>query len=154
MPKLKTEEIVDLPDADLIADEAVGPDAVAALAAEAEPPEKPGGTPDLVPYQSLARRQKAVLYRALGAMQDNSKTVVGLKGTKAKPAADDGTVSVTEAAALMDLMADAEDVVLAAAVSRDDAELWLTIASDADLMGLFSWYVSVMQPGEATPSSD
>ena len=143
-PKVKD---IALPDDDQVAEKVAGPDKVAALASEAAPLVKPDGTPDLIPYQVLRRRQKAVLLRALDAMQANSKTMVDLD-------VDEQSIDVAGAATITDLMADAEDVILAAALVREDADAWLSIATDADLMALFSWYVSVMQPGEATPSSD
>lgn len=110
------------------------------LAAEDTTPEKPAGSPDLIPTGALPRRRRAEFFGPLEGLLD-----------------DDGlNLSDLSAVASVKAVADIEDAIRAVIVpvpgAKARAEAWFEQCSDEELMALFAWYMSTMQPGEAQPS--
>lgn len=114
------------------------------LAAEANPPTPPKGAPTLLPLHKHRRRHRPKIVRALLQIQERYEATND-------DALTDG--SLESAADALELLADIEDIIIAAAADPKAAEEWAAKASDEELMALLEWYTVVMQPGEAMPSS-
>lgn len=132
------------------------------LTAEAARPKKPAGSPALKPYQAAGRRERAAFDRRLGQILrtmpqiDQAQKDLGLAdgedidGASLTP--DQQARMLELKASAEELAADIEDAFRPLLVEPSDAP-WLEAAPINELMNLFSWYVAVMQPGEAKPSS-
>ena len=119
------------------------------MADEANPPARPDGSPDLWPFLSLPRRGRAEFLRKLAAVQ------TAMDGLGFTPE-DTGGFTLSDGAAVFDLMADVEDLLSLAVAPVDGAaaafRAWSAAATDTALMELMAWYVAQFQPGEATAS--
>lgn len=118
---------------------------VEALAAEAVPAQRPDGAPDLWPFLSLPRRQRAKMLATLGNLTSRQAALDRLADA-------DGEMDLADAAQAYELLADAEDMLAVAAVDPAAYGDWAAKATDADLTRLLAWYMERFQVGEAPAS--
>lgn len=122
------------------------------MAQDAHPVAKPAGSPDLWPFPQLPRRTRAKFLRAFGDFEATS-TAVDPAVLAAGGDAPDAQVSLNDAAALFDLMADLEDALRHTAVDAAQFDAWAAACDDNDLAELSNWYMARFQVGEAPASS-
>lgn len=108
---------------------------------EAVPKAKPEGSPDLIPFKAVPRRQRADMMRAFEKVQASQEEL-------AKHQSDDEASTPARAAVIFDLLADCEEMLTLAAVNPETYTAWARTADDNDLMALFGWYCSRFQVGE------
>lgn len=115
------------------------------MAAEANPPAKPKGSPAVVPFAALPRRAKAAFFTHFQKVME--------RGPLLDELTTDTEVDAGDAALLYEVLADIEDALTVIAVDTDAMEAWLTQAGDAQLLELVFWYADRFQVGEAKASS-
>lgn len=126
------------------------PGAVEAMQAEAAPREKPAGSPELHPFVTLKRRDRAKFLRGLAPLQRMStrgEDAEGEAGGADQGGMLDALADITEAAA------DIEDLLRTVAVDQDAFDAWSQSATDMALLDLVLWYSERFQVGEAPASS-
>lgn len=106
---------------------------------------KPDGSPELIPFVGLRRRARAQFMAAAGPMLNSSGSLSSLD--------ENDTVEVSEAAAILSVVADAEDALRICAKDQPAFDRWALQVDDNTLVSLLSWYVETMQLGEASASS-
>src|SRR3989304_3022918 len=111
------------------------------MAAEANPPKKPDGSPPLVPFAALPRRAKAKFFAPFRSVLDNGDILEG-KGNVA-----------AQASVVYEVLADVEDALRIIAADNDAMDTWMTEAPDEALLELLFWYADRFQVGEASASS-
>lgn len=110
-------------------------------------PEKPAGSPTLLPLTALDRAARADYWEAMGRLPIKG-------GTLSFSMADFQENPLQGMAVYARMMADIVSalrvVALPQAVTAYDA--WAKAADDDAVMGLFGWYQASSKPGEAEPS--
>lgn len=125
-----------------------------ALAAEATPAVKPAGSPDLWPFMSLPRRQRARFLGLIGPILSHADDLDGIRKSLQEQEGKDADPqeAFRHAEVAYNLAADIEDALALTAAPGQDFAGWARTASDDDLMGLLNWYMETFQPGEANAS--
>jgi hypothetical protein len=132
------------------------------LAEEADAPEKPDGSPAMVPFIALARRERAKAMRLLAKLRGSAGALEAHHGDRLaalQKAADEGIElddmddGAFEAGAdMIEMAADVEEVLLVCAEDPDEFRLWAKAATDNAVLDLFGWYSHSFRMGEATAS--
>lgn len=122
-------------------------------AAEANPPEKPAGSPELLAPIDVPRRRRAEMLRALGALGKRSVELGVIAEDLSEPDKELDFDDFAAAAGLLDLVADIEETLAVCAADPDAFAEWAKRADEGDLLALFSWYTAQFAPGEASASS-
>lgn len=105
---------------------------------EAAPTERPEGSPALVPFKAVPRRRRADMMRLFADIRSKKDALDAV----------DADRTPERAAAMYELLAACEDMLLEAADNRDEFAAWVGSCDDAELMALFGWYCSRFQVGE------
>jgi hypothetical protein len=107
------------------------------------------GSPELVELHQLSRRQRAETMAQIStAMPRLVQLDAALKSGGGLDAGD-----LTQTAAILAIVADAEDILASAAVSKDEFYAWAAEADDLQLLALFAKFARSMSSGEASGSS-
>jgi hypothetical protein len=122
------------------------------------PPEKPEGSPAVVPLLQLPRRRRAEVVRKLGNLRERQRDLPDIGDAEAL--ADDDAERTPEqekamldrAAAMFDLFADFEELLVEVAEDPEAMRAWLTSADDQALSALTGYYMRTFQAGEAPAS--
>lgn len=115
----------------------------AKMAAETTKIEPPANAPTLVPMASLRRRDRARFFNAIKNMPVNDEGEIDI---------DLSTGSLANAGVMYEMVADIEDALAVLAIDESAFVTWAKSASDEDVMQLFLYVFSEMQPGEADSS--
>jgi|SRR5690554_3645984 len=117
------------------------------LATEANVPARPKGSPELVPFAALPRRQRAEFLRHMAKVASAEEHI-----RRIAEVSDDGEYSIADGAAMLELVADMEDTLAVVAKDPEAFRTWASQASDDAISELTNWYLARFQPGEAKAS--
>lgn len=110
-------------------------------------PEKPPGSPALLPLSSVPRRARQAYWSFMAELplDEDGNLAVGI---------DQGGSAMKAMAAVAGMEAAIADALRVVALPQAKAafDAWEVRASSEELFALFSWYQSTVSPGEVQPS--